>query len=114
MFIKAGSHINIELNIELECFVLKLQNFTLNQNKTFLFDIELNIEGLKACLNEPLVIVAFKIISGFGVLTKIRKYKKFAPSLKAKALKKLHFKLQSFRTFIMPPTQNKKQKVLNW
>ena len=55
MFIKAGSHINIELNIELECFVLKLQNFTLNQNKTFLFDIELNIEGLKACLNEPLL-----------------------------------------------------------
>ena len=45
------TYLNIEPNIELECFVLKVLNFTLDKNKTFLF----NIEGLKACPNEPLM-----------------------------------------------------------
>ena len=45
------TYLNIELTIELECCVLRLHKFYLNQNETFLFDIELNIEGLKACSN---------------------------------------------------------------
>ena len=31
----------------------KQPNFTLNQNKTYLFNIEINIKGLKAGPNEP-------------------------------------------------------------
>ena len=54
---KAGSHIplNVELKIEIECFVLIKSNFFFTfQNKTFLLNIELNIEGLKACQSETL------------------------------------------------------------